>query len=109
MFGLFAAYVTLMGTACAAMQVARGAVRGAGKLIEGDGRGALSEIAGGILAPARAVYEQVRLFGADACQSAGAITEHTPQKLPLIRLSRLRRRRVANANEAQAAIPAAAQ
>jgi hypothetical protein len=107
MFGLVSGYLILMGTAAATLQVFRGAVRGAGKLVEG---GALSEVAGGLLAPARAVYVQVRLLCTDACQSAGAIaTEETPEEMPLINAPRLRRRRAVEANGAPTAMPAAAQ
>jgi hypothetical protein len=110
MFSLMSGYLILMGTAAATLQVFRGAVRGAGKLVEGDGRGALSEVAGGLVAPARAVYVQIRLLCADACQSAGAIaTDETPEEMPLINAPRLRRRRAVEANGAPTAMPAAAQ
>jgi hypothetical protein len=50
------AYVVVAGTFTAGLQVARGVVRGAGKLIVGDTRGALAEVAAGAVAPVMSAY-----------------------------------------------------
>jgi hypothetical protein len=91
---LFAAYTLALGAFTAGTQVARGVVRGVGKLIEGNPRAALTEVAGGLAAPVAAAIGQVCKLGEDVCRAAGRLVgDHdiertTPARLP--GLSRMR-------------------
>jgi hypothetical protein len=82
------AYVVVAGTFTAGVQVARGVVRGAGKLIAGDTRGALAEAAAGAVAPVMSVYDQVCKLGEDVCRAAGALVAQDDGQVatPLSRL-----------------------
>jgi hypothetical protein len=73
--GFFAAYLMAVGGFTAGVQVVRGVVRGAGKLIEGEPRTALAEMAGGMVAPLFSAYVQVCQLGEDVWRSVGALTE----------------------------------
>jgi hypothetical protein len=77
-------YLVVVGTFTATAQALRGAVRGAGKLIEGKPREALGEVAGGLVAPARSAYNQALRLGEDVCRVAGALSleEDEPEALP---------------------------
>jgi len=72
--GLLATYAALVGGFTAGVQMVRGFVRGAAKLIEGDVRGALAEAAGGFLAPVTSACNQVCRLGEDVFQSAAALS-----------------------------------
>jgi hypothetical protein len=61
--------------------VARVAVRGAGRLARGDGRGALVEVAGGLAAPVVSAVHQLSRLGAEVCQSATALTAEARHKI----------------------------
>jgi hypothetical protein len=66
-------YLAVVGGAAAGAQVARGAVRGAGRLVRGDPRGALTEVAGGLAAPVVSAVHQFSRLGSGVCQSAAAL------------------------------------
>jgi hypothetical protein len=70
---LFVSYVLIVGGLTASVQVVRGVVRGAGKLIEGEPKAALVEIAGGVMAPVASAVGQVCQLGEDVCRTAAAI------------------------------------
>jgi hypothetical protein len=71
------AYLAVAG----GVQVARGAVRGAGRLAKGDGRGALVEVAGGLAAPVVSAAHQLSRLGSEVCQSATTLTAEARHKL----------------------------
>jgi len=73
MFGMIAAYMVIVGGATAGLEVARGMVRGVGKLIEGEPRQALAEVAGGLAAPFLSLVHQATQLGAEVCQVAGVL------------------------------------
>src|SRR5436190_12284100 len=84
---LFAAYALVVGGFTAGVQIARGVVRGAGKLIEGEPRAALTEVVGGLAAPVAAAISQVCKLGEDVCHAAGALVDEefeptAPAQLP---------------------------
>jgi hypothetical protein len=89
---LFAAYTLALGAFTAGTQVARGVVRGVGKLIEGKPRAALTEVAGGLAAPVATAVQQVCKFGEDVCHAASCLVGDgepaAPARLP--GLSRMR-------------------
>jgi len=64
----------VVGGFTAGVQMVRGIVRGAGKLIEGDVQGALTEAAGGFVAPVVSACNQVCRLGEDVFQSAAALS-----------------------------------
>jgi len=72
--GLLATFAAVVGGFTAGVQMVRGMVRGAGKLIEGDVRGALTEAAGGFVAPVVSACNQVFRLGEDVCRSAAALS-----------------------------------
>jgi len=72
--GLLATYAAVVGGFTAGVQMVRGIVRGAGKLIEGDARGAHAEAAGGFGAPVVSACSQVCRLGEDVFQSAAALS-----------------------------------
>ena len=72
--GFFAAYAMVVGGFTAGVQMVRGVVRGAGKLIEGDPRGAVTEVAGGLVSPLVSACSQLCHLGADVCRSAAALS-----------------------------------
>ena len=55
-------YFLSAGGLTAGLRVVRGAVRGAGRALAGDARGALAEAAGGLIAPAAQVSREARLL-----------------------------------------------
>jgi hypothetical protein len=70
---MLAGYLMLTGGVAAGLQVARGVVRGAGKLLKGEPQAALGEVVGGFLAPVQTIYVQgCRLVG-DIAEVAGSI------------------------------------
>jgi hypothetical protein len=73
--GLFVSYVLVVGGFTASVQVIRGVVRGAGKLIEGEPKAALVEIAGGVMAPVASAVGQVYKLGEEVCRTAGVLAE----------------------------------
>jgi hypothetical protein len=114
MLQLLGAYLAVAGGVSAGAQVARGAVRGAGRLAWGDGRGALAEVAGGLAAPVVSAVHQLSRLGSEVCQSATALTAEARHKLgpgrsPEPRGSARRRRPAATAEaNGRAAVPAGA-
>jgi hypothetical protein len=80
-----AVYVAVVGGFTAAMQVARGVVRGASKLIEGEPRAALTEVAGGLAAPLRSAFHQVCKLGEDVCHAASGLTDEEDAGTPAAR------------------------
>lgn len=58
-------YLAMTGGLAAGVQIVRGFVRAAGKLVEREGRAALVEMAGGVVAPARTACHQIVLLGHD--------------------------------------------
>jgi hypothetical protein len=81
---LVACYLVVVGSFTATAQALRGVVRGAGKLIEGKPREAVAEVAGGLLAPARSVYNQACCLGEDVFRVAATLSfaEDEPEGLP---------------------------
>ena len=66
--------IGFFGTVTAATQVARGMVRSLGKLKQGDPYGALSEIAGGVLAPVTSAIGQAMRLGEDVIVAATGLS-----------------------------------
>jgi hypothetical protein len=79
---ILAAYLVVAGGISASLQVARGMVRGTGRLLAGDPRGALGEVAGGLLAPAAQVYKEVGKRTIDVIVAAQALTNDTEEPTP---------------------------
>jgi hypothetical protein len=71
---ILAAYLMVAGGISAGLQVTRGAVRGTGRLLAGDPKGALAEVTGGLLAPAATVYREVGKLTLDVISATQAIT-----------------------------------
>jgi hypothetical protein len=71
---ILAAYLMVAGGISAGLQVTRGAVRGTGRLLAGDPKGALAEMTGGLLAPAAQVYREVGKLTIDVIVAAQALT-----------------------------------
>src|SRR5262245_34159721 len=71
---LLVGYLAVAGTLSAGLQVARGVVRGTGCLLAGDPRGALAQVAGGLLAPARQVYAEAGRLALDVFVAAPALS-----------------------------------
>jgi hypothetical protein len=100
MIGLLVKYLTLSGGAAAGTQVARGVVRGTKRLVRGDARGALAEVAGGLGSPLVAAVNQLSQLGGEVCRSASALTAGAQAKagpaaappVPAPRVPRRRRR-----------------
>jgi len=67
-------YLAVVGTFTASTQAMRGVVRGVGKLIEGQPREALGEVAGGLAAPLKTAFNQVCHLGEDVCKTARILT-----------------------------------
>jgi hypothetical protein len=80
MIGLLVKYLAFSGGATAGTQVARGVVRGAKRLVRGDARGALAEVAGGLGSPLVAAMNQLSQLGSEVCRSASALTAGTKPK-----------------------------
>ena len=68
---VFVAYLVVAGGVTAGIQVGRGVVRGAGKLIDGEPKAALREVGAGLVAPVRSACDQVRSLGDDVWATAG--------------------------------------
>jgi hypothetical protein len=97
MFGLVTSYLAVAGGIAAGAQVARGAVRGAGRLAQGDARAALAEVAGGLAAPLVAASHQLHQLGGDVVRSAEALSDglrqrSRPSATPAVPRVRSRRR-----------------
>jgi hypothetical protein len=80
MLHVFSLYLAVVGGATAATQVARGAVRGAGRLAQGDPRGAAAEVIGGLVAPVVSAVRQLEQLGVDVCVSVAVLTSGRPDK-----------------------------
>jgi hypothetical protein len=70
----FMVYLAVTGGLSAGMQVSRGLVRAAGRLLEGEPRAALAEAVGGVLAPAQRVVGEAICLGIEAWAAAQALT-----------------------------------
>jgi hypothetical protein len=70
----FVAYLTVTGGLAAGLQVSRGLVRAAGRLLEGEPRAALAEALGGVVAPAQRVVGEAICLGIDAWAAAQTLT-----------------------------------
>jgi hypothetical protein len=80
---LFGAYLAIAGGLSAGLQVTRGFVRGTGRLLGGDPRGALAEVTAGVVAPAVQVYREAVKLTLDVCGAVDALTgDDTPNSLP---------------------------
>jgi hypothetical protein len=79
---LFMAYLVVTGTMAASLQVSRGFVRAAGRLMEGEPRAALAEAVGGVAAPAQRVVGEVLCLGLDAWVAARAINGQGEAPVP---------------------------
>jgi hypothetical protein len=66
-------YFMVAGGLAAGLQAARGVVRGCSKLVQGDARGAVAEVAGGLIAPAGRVFHEAGRLGLDVLACAAAI------------------------------------
>jgi hypothetical protein len=75
-------YFLSAGGLTAGLRAARGVVRGIGRALAGDPRGALAEAAGGLIAPAAQVSREARLLIADALEAAEALTDGGDQEAP---------------------------
>jgi hypothetical protein len=74
MLHVFSRYLAVVGGVTAGTQVARGAVRGAGRLAQGDCRGATAEVIGGLVAPVVSAVHQLEQLGVDVCVSVAVLT-----------------------------------
>ncbi len=63
------AYLAIAGGVSAGVQVIRGTVRGAGRVIQGEFRAALGEVVGGAVAPVVTAMQQLRGLGEDWSRS----------------------------------------
>ena len=68
-------YLLVTGGLTGGLRVVRGVVRGAGRALAGDARGALAEAAGGLIAPGAQVSREARLLVTDALEAAQALTD----------------------------------
>jgi hypothetical protein len=73
-------YLALVGGAAAAVQVSRGLVRGVGRLVQGEPREALAEVAGGLVAPVVSVVHQMTQLAGEVCCVAAALTDDGRQE-----------------------------
>jgi hypothetical protein len=78
-------YFLSAGGLSAGLRVTRGLVRGTGRALAGDPRGALAEAAGGLIAPAVQVYREAGLLIADALSAAGGLLAGEVQSPPTLR------------------------
>ncbi len=69
MFGVLVKYLAVAGAVAGAAQVGRGVARGLSRVIRGDPRGALAEVAGGLAVPVVTAVSQVVLLGQEVCCS----------------------------------------
>ena len=79
MIHLFSLYLAVVGGVTAGTQVARGAVRGVGRLAQGDPRGAAAEVIGGLVAPVVSAVHQFQQLGVDVCVSVAVLTSGRPE------------------------------
>ena len=70
----FLAYLAVAGGISSGLQVVRGAVRGATKLIEGEPRAAVGEVLGGAVAPVASAVSQATHLVGDVLGAALAIS-----------------------------------
>jgi hypothetical protein len=80
MLNVFGLYLAVAGGVAAGAQVARGAVRGASRLVRGDPRGAAVEVAGGVAAPVVSAVHQLSRLGGDVCQAVASLTAEVRAK-----------------------------
>ena len=80
MIQVIGCYLAATGGVAAGAQVLRGAVRGTARLVRGDPRGALVEVAGGLAAPVFSAVHQLSRLGREVCESATALTAEARQK-----------------------------
>ena len=107
MLQLLGAYLAVAGGVSAGAQVARGAVRGAGRLARGDGRGALVEVAGGLAAPVVSAVHQLSRLGAEVCQSATTLLAEVRHQFAPGRSAEPRGRHAGDGRRRQRAMQAA--
>src|SRR4051812_41205225 len=77
-----AAGLQVVRGAGAGLRVGRGAAGGVARLVEGEPREALGEVAGGLLAPVASVVNQATLLGAEVCKAAMQIAGAAEPALP---------------------------
>ena len=75
---IFTAYLMVAGGISAGLQVTRGVVRGTGRMLAGDPRGAIAEVTAGVVAPAVQVYREIGKLTIDVLVAAQAITDDSP-------------------------------
>jgi hypothetical protein len=75
---IFMAYLAVAGGISAGLQVSRGVVRGTGRMLAGDPKGALAEVTAGVVAPVAQVYREVGKLTIDVFVAAQALTEDSP-------------------------------
>jgi hypothetical protein len=80
MLHAFSLYLAVIGGVTAGTQVARGAVRGVGRLAQGNPRGAAAEVIGGLVAPVVSAVRQFEQLGVDVCVSVAALTAGRPER-----------------------------
>jgi hypothetical protein len=80
MLHVFSLYLAVVGGVTASTQVARGAVRGAGRLAQGNPRGAAAEVIGGLVAPVVSAVHQFQQLGVDVCVSVAVLTAGRPEE-----------------------------
>ena len=73
MFSYALGYLAITVAVTGGLQVARGAVRGATKLIEGQPRAAVGEVVGGVVAPVASAVHQATQLAGDVFAAALAI------------------------------------
>src|SRR3954453_16271158 len=66
-------YLCFAGCVHASLQATRGLVRGVCRVMEGDPRAAMAEVAGGLVAPARSVVVEAAKLGVDVLACAAAL------------------------------------
>ena len=75
----FIAYLAAAGGISAGLQVVRGTVRGATRLIEGEPRAAVGEVLGGAVAPVASAVNQATQLAGDVFGAALAISNFGQQ------------------------------
>jgi hypothetical protein len=77
---VFSLYLAVLGGVTAGTQVARGAVRGVGRLAQGDPRGAAAEVIGGLAAPVVSAVRQLEQLGVDVCVAVAVLAATSPKE-----------------------------
>lgn len=75
-------YLGYVGGTAAGLQVARGVIRGAGQLACGHPGAALVEVACGVVAPLRSVYDETCKLGGDALDAILNLMANPPSPAP---------------------------